>query len=98
MPVDEKGLDWFRLQTRLNLIESLVMRLSLLMPQSLRGLSSQERLEGLQTMLDERYDEIAPLYGQGLDDDPALTALYMEELREVVDRMKQKAAAIAATM
>lgn len=92
--MDEGALQDFRQKIWIRLIESLVLRLSLVEPMSRQGLSLQRSLQDLQSGLDDTSDQLLAIYGRELAD-PALVALYAEEAKEVVEGMKKTASAIA---
>lgn len=77
----------FRERSRRLLIERLVLQTALLVRRSGMGLSFRESAENLKGWLDGNSDAIDRIYGEHFRD-PALSALYADEVREVIDELK----------
>jgi hypothetical protein len=84
----------FRERVRLMLIERLVLQTALLARQSVWGLSVSLSAENLKGWLDANSEAVDRIYGEHFRD-PALSALYADEVREIVDEMKAQVDSIA---
>ena len=84
----------FRDRYRVSVLERLVLRHVLLAPVISRHLSGPESLKAIEDWLDANTNTADLALGQRLQE-PALTALYAEEAKEVVERMRRSVRDIA---
>jgi hypothetical protein len=77
----------FRDGMRQNIVERLALQTALAVRMSVLGLSAQESCENLKGWLDHNSAVADQAYGSHFRD-PALSALYADEVREIVDEMK----------
>lgn len=83
----ENELQIFRLQWRVNIIERLVFRNELSTAVLERHLSLQESTQALLDWLDINSAQADVGYGKRLRD-PAMVALFVDEVKEAVEEMK----------
>ncbi len=88
MDDQEIDLKIFRVSARVMLMEQLILRNALLDP-TLRGVPLRDSQRALKGWLDTNVAIIDRAYGAALGD-PALTALYADEVREAAESMKGK--------
>jgi hypothetical protein len=86
MPINETELEFFRLKFRLFLIERLVLRLSFSALQSGSRRSIQAARKELSDYLERAAELADQVYGEHYRD-PALAALYADEVREMVQSL-----------
>jgi hypothetical protein len=79
----------FRDRSRHRLIERLVLQTALLARNSVLGLSVRLSGESLKGWLDANSEAVDQIYGEFFRD-PALSALYADEIREIVDDLKRQ--------
>jgi len=77
----------FRERVRHRLVERLVLQTALLVRRSALGLSSQEAAANLKGWLEGNSEAVDRIYGEHFRD-PALSALYADEVREIIDELK----------
>lgn len=95
--MDESEIANFRLRFRLAVIEELVLKNAFGMNLLILRLSIDKASEALKESLDG-YSALADrAYGQHFQD-PALSALYADEVKEVIEDMKKAVDKMAATM
>jgi len=86
--MDETDLEIFRLKARMLLIERLALKTAFAMPVALGACTKEESRRQLIEFLEAPIGEgLERAFGQRYQD-PAKTALYSEEVREVVSSMK----------
>jgi hypothetical protein len=90
----ESDLEVFRLRFRVALLERLVLKTAFLASHLQGILSVAGTREGLLGWLDANSEESLRVYGAALKD-PALTALFADEAKEVTDSMKRTVDQIA---
>ena len=102
MAIDDELLKSFVLQTRLMLMESLLLKLHILVPKLIKpSLSVDESVRLTAEVLEETAADIERIY---LRDErfavlsPEERSLLADESRDVVETMKQHASLIAARM
>jgi hypothetical protein len=86
---DQKDIDEFRLRFRVAILERLVLKTALVAPLLDRHLSIQESLDSLKGWLDLESEVADQTYGRHFAD-PALTALYADEVKEMTENMKKQ--------
>lgn len=93
--MNESDLEIFRVRYRLTLLERLVLKTAFLATHVQGILSVAGTREGLSGWLDANSEEVLRAYGVALED-PALTALFADEAKEITDSMKRTVDQIAA--
>jgi hypothetical protein len=91
----EADLETFRLKFRLALLERLTLKTAFLASHVQGILTVAGTREGLRGWLDANSEEALRVYGAALGD-PALTALFADEAKEITDAMKSTVDKIAA--
>jgi hypothetical protein len=84
--MDEAALEAFRLRFRVTLLERLVLKTAFAAPVIARALSAKESRDVLVGWLESNSAVADQAYGEFFQD-PALTALYSDEVRSLVDNM-----------
>jgi len=97
MMPDKRELDFFKLRARLTILENLALRLALEARVSSQGLSIQDSQRYLEEWLETNAEEADRVYGKFFEGKPAMTALYAEAFREVIEELKERADRIAST-
>ena len=95
--MEESDLRAFRDRWRLNLLERLVLRAALTEPVLRDHLSVADSQQALKDWLDKNSAVADAVYGETLGD-PALVALFADEVKELVERMKTRVDKMAAEM
>jgi hypothetical protein len=85
--MDESDVEAFRARVRQQLLERLILKTALVTPVLTQHLSVAESSEALKGWLDLNSAAADRAYGAAFAD-PALTGLYSEELRGVVEALK----------
>jgi hypothetical protein len=87
--MEKSDLEAFRLRAQVNLIEQLVLKLAFREPVLNHQLSGQASRDLLQEWLDSNTTAALSAYGGHFQGDPAQSALYAEEVRGIVEKMKK---------
>jgi|SRR5579871_355363 len=85
--MDEAQIDQFRREARMMLVERIALRALLLAPVAGRALSIEDSAEALEGWLDVNREVADRAYGEHLKD-PAMAALFSDEMKAVIDDMK----------
>jgi hypothetical protein len=85
--MDETQIFDFRLSFRLTIMEHLALRTALIGPVSARALSVEESRKSLKDWLDANSSAADDAYGKHFRD-PAMTALYADEAKDVIEKYK----------
>jgi hypothetical protein len=91
----ETDLEIFRIRFRLALLERLVLKTVFLASHVQGILTVTGTREGLSGWLDANSEDTIRVYGETLKD-PALTALFSDEAREITEAMKRTVDKIAS--
>jgi hypothetical protein len=90
----ETDLEIFRIRFRQALLERLIIKTAFLASHVQGILSVAGTREGLSGWLDANSEEALHVYGEALKD-PALTALFSDEAKEITEAMKRNVDKIA---
>jgi hypothetical protein len=85
--MDEAQIFQFRLTFRLMIIEHLALKTALLAPVLIGALSVEQSQKSLKDWLDDNSAVADKAYGQHFGD-PAMTALYTDEAKDVIEKYK----------
>jgi hypothetical protein len=83
---DEPALEAFRLRYRVAILERLVLKTAFLAPLLSRRLSKEESRQMLIGWLNNNISAADQTFGEYFQD-PALSALYADEVKDLVDKM-----------
>jgi hypothetical protein len=90
----ESEIAAFRERFRIDLIERLALKTALGAPVLAQALSIEDSRDSLTAWLDEDAKRAVEAYGKHFQD-PGLTALYADEVQEVIERMKDRVQKVA---
>lgn len=85
---DEQSIEAFRLRFRVTLLEHLILKSAFAAPVLARRLSAEESQLVLKGWLTTNSEEADKTYGAAFGD-PALAALYSDEVKSVTDKMSK---------
>jgi len=93
--MSQKDVDDFRLYCRVSLLERLVLKTAFVAPLLDHRLSAEESRDSLKGWLDLNSQAADLAYGKHFRD-PAQTALYADEVKEITEKLKLEVDKLAA--
>lgn len=93
--MEPESIERYRARLRVSIFELLVLRHALLEPVLNGYLSIEESQKALELFLDQNSSVADSAFGSRFPDDPAMTALYADETKELIEEIKSKVRRLA---